>query len=197
MKPTGQMVNIAPGHGGIDRDPHTLGNHVFWDGSQEQMLQRCLQLNVTSHRQATGTDVDIQLIAEGVGHRVPTGFIDRQLILVVEGRTAAGQPISPLDGPTLPLAVGPDLAGKPGRLYARLLKDENGHGPVPFWRAHLEPEDTRLLPEQPDIRRFRFGRELAHLRVRVLHRRFWAEVARSKNWPDRDLVVIDRKIALY
>ncbi len=194
MKPTGRMVNIAPGHGGIDRDPLALGNHVFWDGSQEQMLRRCLQLDVTAHRRATGTDVEVRLIAEGVGHRVPTGFIDRQLILVVEGRTAAGQSVSPLVGPMLPLAVGPDLAGKPGRLYARLLKDENGRGPVPFWRAHFEPEDTRLLPEQPDVRRFRFGRGLARLRVRVLHRRFWAEVVQRKGWPDRDLEVIDRTI---
>jgi hypothetical protein len=97
----------------------------------------------------------------------------------------------------LPEAVGPELSGKAGRLYARLLRDETGKGPIPFWRAHFEPEDTRLLPNQPDVRRFAFLPGLVQLRVRVLHRRFWAEVARRKDWPDRDLVVIDRMIASY
>lgn len=105
--------------------------------------------------------------------------------------------MSPRNGPVLPAAAGPDLAGKPGRLYARLLKDENGRGPIPFWRAHFPPEDTRLVPEQPDSRRFRFGAQLAHLRVRVLHRRFWAEVVQKKNWPDRDMMVIDKEVRLY
>ena len=36
MKPTARMTNIAPGHGGIRRDPSTLANHTFWDGSQEE-----------------------------------------------------------------------------------------------------------------------------------------------------------------
>jgi hypothetical protein len=197
MKPTGRMVNFAPGHGGIDRDPHTLASHAFWDGSQEQMLRRCLELVVAFYRHAEGTEAHVRLLAQGVGHRVPTGFIDRQLILVVEGQTMAGAAVVLSSGPVLPLAAGSQLVGKPGKLYARLLKDSNGKGPVPFWRAHFEPEDTRLLPDQPDVRRFRFGPGLARLRVRVLHRRFWAEVAQRKRWPDRDLVVIDRVIDLH
>ena len=44
MTPTGSMSNIAPGHGGIRRDPATLGNHRFFDGSQLNMLRRCLKL---------------------------------------------------------------------------------------------------------------------------------------------------------
>jgi hypothetical protein len=196
MKPTGKMVNFAPGHGGIDREPHTLANHVFWDGSQEQMLRRSLRLTVSLYRYAEGTDAEVRLVAAGVGHRVPTGFIDRQLILIVEGENQAGVPVPLLEGPTLPLGVGTELAGKPGRLYARLLVDADGKGPVPFWRAHFEPNDTRLLPDRPDIRRFQFGTGLARLRIRVLHRRFWVEVARFKGWPDRDLIVIDRAIEL-
>jgi hypothetical protein len=194
MKPTGRMVNIAPGHGGIDRDPRTLANHLFWDGSQEEMLRRCLQLDMQPCWDAAGLEARVTLVARGAGHRVPTGFIDRQVILVVEGFTAAGLPAALLRGPTLPSAVGADLAGKPGRLYARILKDEAGRGPLPFWLASGSPEDTRLLPEQPDVRKFTFAKELARLRVRVLHRRFWAAVANEKRWPDRDLVVIDRTV---
>ena len=45
MKPTGRMTNIAPGHGGLRRDPATLANHRFFDGSQADMLRRCVQVS--------------------------------------------------------------------------------------------------------------------------------------------------------
>jgi hypothetical protein len=192
MKPTGRMKNVAPGHGGIDRDPRTLGNHRFWDGSQVEMLRRCLGLDVRLERQAGGVAVRLHLVADGVGHRVPTGFIDRQLLVVVEGLDRSGQRVAQSTGPTLPAIAGPELAGLPGRLHARLLKDVAGHGPVPFWRAAGEAEDTRLVPGRAEEQVHVFASELASVRVRVLHRRFWAETARVKRWPDRDLVVIDR-----
>jgi hypothetical protein len=192
LKPTRKLTNIAKGHGGIERDPRTLANHVFWDGSQVQMLRRCLQLQVTLGHQGKGAEALVSLRATHVGHRVPTGFIDRQLILVVEGFSAAGHPVGLRRGPTLPAAVGRELAGKPGKLYARLLKDQAGRGPVPFWRAFSAPEDTRLAPGQVDEQCFTFASDVEDLRVQVRHRRFWAEVAQTKHWPDRDQVVIDR-----
>jgi len=33
---------------------------------------------------------------------------------------------------------------------------------------------------------------LRELRVRVLYRPFWEEVAREKDWPDDEVVVVDR-----
>ena len=191
LKPTGTLHNVAPGHGGIARDPATLGNHVFWDKSQLDMLRRCLNLEVEARR-APGVAVVVRLVARGVGHRVPTGFVDRQLLLVVEAWDRAGRAVPLQRGPVLPAATGPPLAGRPGRLYARLLRDEAGRSPVPFWRALPDAVDTRLFPERPDVSRFVFGPQASRVRVRVLHRRFWAETARSKRWPDRDLVVIDR-----
>jgi hypothetical protein len=191
MKPTGTLHNVAPGHGGIDRDPNTLGNHVFWDGSQLAMLRRCLKVDVETSRQDNGVAVVVRLTARGVGHRVPTGFVDRQVLLVVDALDQAGRAVPLACGPTLPPAAGPILAGHPGRLYARLLKDEAGRSPVPFWRALPDPVDTRLVPEQADVRRFLFAPPARRVRVRVLHRRFWAETARGKRWPDSDLVVVD------
>jgi hypothetical protein len=190
MRPTGRMTNIAPGKGGIERDPATLGNHRFWDGSQAAMLRRCLDLRVE-----VGPETTIRLTAKGVGHRVPTGFIDRQLILSVEAQDAEGRPVA-LAGPTLPAVVGSALAGKVGRLYARRLSDEEGRTPAPFWRALPEPIDTRLEPEVPDVLRFRVPVGAATLHVRVRHRRFWEEVRLTKGWEPEDIVVIDRRVEL-
>src|SRR5262249_37323669 len=145
----------------------TLGNHRFWDTSQLDMLRRSLKLDVDVRRQGGAAVVTVRLLARGGGHRVPTGFVDRQLLLVVEATDQQGRAVPLRHGPTLPDAAGAALAGRPGRLYARLLRDEAGRSPVPFWRALPEAIDTRLFPERVDERRFDFAPSLHRVRIRV------------------------------
>jgi hypothetical protein len=193
MKPTGRLTNLAPGKGGIERDPSTLGNHRFFDGSQADMLRRCVRVagEVRPGADADSVRATVSVRVEGVGHRVPTGFIDRHLLLVVEGFGADGKPVEARSGPTLPSLAGEELTGKSGRLFGRVLKDFDGRSPAPFWRADSDPEDTRLVPGQVSESVFTFPPTLQRVRVRILYRRFWQEVARSKGWPDQDLVVFD------
>jgi hypothetical protein len=188
MAPTGQMTNIAPGHGGIDRDPATLGNHRFFAGSQLDMLRRCLKLKIESRADGDKQRVTVSIETEGVGHRVPTGFVDRHLVLVVVARDEARKEVQPLEGPHLPDIAG-EVHGQPGRLYAKLLKDFDGNGPVPFWRADTRPEDTRLLPGQTETATWQFPATARHLEARLLYRRFWPEVAKAKSWPDNEIEV--------
>jgi hypothetical protein len=196
MRPTGNMTNIASGHGGIERPPHTLASHRFFDGSRADMLRRSLHLSAHFQPQTSGVRVRLDLTAEEVGHRVPTGFIDRQLILVVEGTDGDGKPLGAQEGPRLPAPVGEALAGKPGRLYARLLRDAGGHAPVPFWSPAPAVTDTRLTPERADVIDFRFPPGVRQIRARLVYRRFWDEVTRAKGWPDRDLIVVERTFAV-
>ncbi len=196
MKPTGRMTNMAPGHGGIARDPHTLANHRFFDGSREAMLRRAIKASALFERKADGVRARVRLWTEGVGHRLPTGFVDRHLVLIVEGRSEDGRSLPPRSGPRLPAPVGPDLADQPGRLYARVLQDFEGHHPVPFWLAAPDPPpDTRLSPGQVDESVYEFPSSLVGVRLRVLYRRFWPEVVRAKHWPDQDVLVLDRAFA--
>jgi hypothetical protein len=192
MAPTGQMTNIAPGHGGIERSPRTLSNHRFFDSSRSDMLRRSLHLSAAFQSQPAGTQVRLELRAEDIGHRLPTGFIDRHLILTVEGTGADGKPLAAVEGPQLPPPVGEVLSGKSGKLYAKLLRDADGHSPVPFWSPVPALSDTRLTPGRPDRLEFRFPPGLASVRVRLLYRRFWEPVALAKGWPDSDLIVVDR-----
>jgi hypothetical protein len=195
MKPSGRMTNIAPGHGGIERDPHTLGNHLFFDGGQEAMLRRAVKVSASFERVAGQVQAKVRVWTEGAGHRVPTGFIDRNLLLVVEGRTTADRPLHALTGPRLPAPAGPQWAGQAGRLFARILRDPDGHSPAPFWLADLEPPvDTRLRPDAADESAYRFPAELGELRLRILYRRFWPEVVRAKKWPDADVVILDERV---
>jgi hypothetical protein len=194
MKPTGKMTNIAPGKGGIERDPKTLANHRFFDISQEEMLKQCVKVSAKLEREGKGVWAEIAVSAEGAGHRVPTGFIDRHLLLVVQALDAKGKPLPLRDGPRLPAAAGKTMAGQPGKLYAKLLKDEDGYSPAPFWRADSDPVDTRLTPGKPDSARFQFPGETSHVRVRVIYRRFWREVAEAKKWPDDEFVAAEKML---
>jgi Cytochrome c554 and c-prime len=194
MKSTGRMTNIASGHGGLARPPDTLANHRFFDGTQAEMLRRCIHLSAQWKGGLDKRRLTLRVAVDGVGHRVPTGFPDRHLLLVADGQDASGRSIPIIDGPTLPSSAGPNLVGRPGRLYAKLLQDRDGRSPVPFWQAGPEYTDNRLIPGQPDDLTFSFPSGVSRVRVRLVYRRFWEEVTRKKGWPDSDLIVLDQNV---
>jgi hypothetical protein len=167
MNPTGTLTNIAPGKGGVERDPATLASHALPGGTLE-MLRRCLSVKASM----SGKRVDVEVLAAGVGHRVPTGFIDRNLILVLEAFDREGRPVKLADGRILPKMAG-NLAGKPGKIYAKRLVWPNSHEPIRFWQPHEEVIDNRLWPGAPDQTRFEFATEVSTLRLRLHYQRFW------------------------
>jgi hypothetical protein len=193
MAPTGTMTNIAPGHGGIERYPKSLASHAL-PGATPEMLRRCLKLQVQVDRGQEQTKVTTLLRAENVGHRVPTGFIDRHLILIVEAWDAKGQRVAVVVGPKLDAAAGPILAGRAGWLYAKKLTQE-GRSPLPFWLPPDGMSDTRLHPDQTDRREFMFPSNAAELRARVFYRRFWAETAEPFKWADNEELAVELRIA--
>jgi Cytochrome c554 and c-prime len=196
MRPTGQFTNIAPGHGGIERNPRTLGNHLFFAGSQEEMLRGALHVGSTIAPAEDGIGVTVEVRADNVGHCLPTGFVDRHLLLVVEGFTADGVPLPARSGAVLPAAAGKELARQPGRLFAKVLKDFDGRSPVPFWNADPDAADTRLRPGKPQREEFVFPRQTARVRVRLVYRRFWQEVAESKGWPDNEIAISEQQFGV-
>ena len=191
MTPSGTLTNIAPGRGGLERDPRTLANHRFFAPDRDDMLRRCLHVETATQKTTDGMRVTVRVRAENVGHRVPTGFIDRHLILTVEALDADKKSMVVRTGPKLPDAVGPDLSGQPGRLFAKLLTGPDGKAPAPFWRSGGIWDDTRLTPDRAEEFVWHFSPETTQMRIRVVYRRFWAEVVRSKGWPDQDAVVHD------
>jgi hypothetical protein len=195
MRPTGTLTNIAPGKGGVERDPQTLASHKF-PGATADLLRSCLSVEVKSHADKVKLVVHVTVQAHNVGHRVPTGFIDRHLALVVEAADPAGKTIPLVHGPRIPTAAGKGLAGLPGALYAKVLCDHKGQAPLPFWVPHASLSDNRLRPEVADDRTFVFGAGASSARVRLLYRRFWQDVADYKGWPDNEIVIVDRRLTL-
>jgi hypothetical protein len=191
MTPTGTLTNLAPGKGGIKRDPWTLADHRF-PGSQREMLRRCLAVSFRVRVQPNELRAQVEVLAERVGHRVPTGFVDRNVLLVVEAYDRDGQLVRPRSGSRLPELAGRSLAGKAGRLYAKQLLDGKVTEAIPFWRHQGTIRDTRLAPGRPDRSQFVFPNDAHRVRMRLLYRRFWHEVAAAKGWPDNETVVLER-----
>jgi hypothetical protein len=195
LAPTGQMTNIAPGHGGIERDPHTLGNHRFFRGSQLEMLREALSLSARVDQDGELQRLEVRLRAGGAGHRVPTGFLDRHLLLVVNAEDAASKAVQAMSGPVLSDAAGKELSGTSGRIYAKRYVDPQGQ-PIPFWQPGGECGDNRLVPGEEDQVVFLFPLRAVRIHIKLLYRKTWAEVARQKQWPDNDLLILEQGLAM-
>ena len=189
MAPTGRMTNIAPGKGGIERNPRTLASHRT-PGGELKMLASTLSLNVQRKATARGIEVRVEVVSSNVGHRVPTGFPDRQLVLVVDAFDADGNRVEPLEGPRLPASVG-EWSALPGMLYAKQLTGERRRTPIPYWLPVFDMLDTRLHPNRPDRRAFVFPASVERVTVRLWYRRFWHEVAAARGWKDNDVLVAE------
>ena len=194
MRPTGTMKRIATG--GIERDPATLSSHQLLRGSRREMLLDCLHLNAKVTTGINGVRLDVTIHAENVGHRVPTGYPDRHLILLTEAVDQGGQSVALQQGPVLEHPGDATLVGHAGKLYAKLLFSPTGSAPIPFWREHGELHDTRLEPGKDDRSRFVFARQARKVHIRLLYRRFWRDVAKEKNWPINEIVVHDEWIKI-
>ncbi len=192
MAPTGAMTNIAPGRGGVERDPRTLASHDF-PGVTGDMLRRALKLSVQSEPLADGWRIETTIDPQDVGHRVPTGFVDRHLVLRVQAWDAQGNLIAHADGPTLPASARP-WQGQAGFLYAKRLVGTDGRTPIPFWLPVAEVIDTRLFPGRIDRRSFVFPATAKRAEVQLWHRRFWQEVADERGWTDHETLVAVKKI---
>ncbi len=192
MRPTGALTNIAPEHGGHRRFARTLASHNLFVGSKKEMLQKSFPLTVQVQHKANGVSVWVQLRSKNIGHKSPTGYIDRQLLLLVQGATGARNQ-QPLEGPLLPAWIGGRAAGQPGKLYAKSVARDNQR-PAPFWRA--DPAtliDTRLLPEQLDVSNYLFPHATQTIHVRFIYRRFWPAVVQEKGWPDESILLFDKQ----
>jgi hypothetical protein len=187
MAPTGTMTNIAPGHGGITRKASTLASHHTL-GGERGMLMRSLAMTATAKSVNDGMGVEVELVARNVGHRVPTGFVDRHLVLVVRAFNGQHKSVDLTAGPTLPTSTG-KWAGLAGTLHAKLLIGEGNRTPSPFWLPVFGLVDTRLKPDEPERRSFVFTNDARRATVQLWYRRFWQEVADARGWSDNDLLV--------
>lgn len=171
------MSDLGPGR--VGRVAARLSSHRFHDSLSPQFAADAARTEIVAHRRGEVLEVTFAIANSGGGHHLPAGSPMRHMTLVVEAE-ADGRALELLEGPTLPDWSGPGLSGKPGRAYAKLLRDATG-ALAPHWRATAIDNDTRIPSGAEDRTRYRFrvsGEETVKLTARLSIRRTfaaWAE----------------------
>lgn len=172
MKPDGKMINIAPGSGGLERNAQTLASHDLMPGGKLAMLQNAIRMEVSVVPQGERTIVMVQLLALGVGHKVPTGHVDHHLLLKVDA-IGVSKTLKPIKGLVLSNWLGKSQAGEGGVVLGRPNLNGEMDALVPFWKAIRDPEDTRLEPGKIREYRWEYPADVSRVRVQLSYRAGW------------------------
>lgn len=194
------VYTVFPEKGGIQRDYVTYHQHTMRGVSDLTLMWSAVTLTSTATRQGDALQVNVQVTNDKTGHNVPTDQPMRSVMLVVEVSGPEGRPVSLQRGPTLPDWTG-NYAGQPGRAFAQVLRDEwTGETPTAaMWRDTTVVEDTRLAPFAASASNFTFalpaGRP-ATVKVRLIYRRAFQQLAQQKGWNDPDITMAEQVIAV-
>jgi hypothetical protein len=165
------------------RDPEEIFRHEFFGG--QQWAPFAMELLLEAEQQGDELVVRTTAINVGANHRVPTGMPFREILLSVVAEPATGgEPLELVSGPAI-APRGGDLAGTPGKVFAKSLGDESGALTFAFWDATQILEDNRLAPGERDESEFRFaipGGMWASVTARLLYRRASQPLADAKGW---------------
>jgi hypothetical protein len=184
--------------GGLTRDYATLHNHTMPGATDENLLQNSVTMTSAARRQGNQISVEISIINDKTGHHIPTDAPIRSMILVVEALDANGKTLTLSQGPVNPAYSG-NFGGLPGKTFAKILKDEwSGETPTgAYWRPVSIVEDTRLAAFAIDVTRYNFAAPTngaVTVKVRLLFRRAFQQLAEQKGWNDPDILMEEATI---
>jgi Cytochrome c554 and c-prime len=199
MAPDGVTTNFAPGKGGLERDPSTIPSHGFPGSHDPRFLSQALTMNYTVGVKSDSIKVTVTLYNNKTGHHIPTGSPSRNMILLVDATDENGEALEYLGENRVPWwgGTGRDsgevYAGHPGRGFAKILQDSEGHAPAPDWKAAGILSDNRIPASGKDISYYYF-RAPAHfskvkVRTKLVYRRFFKETMLEKGFVINDVIM--------
>jgi len=199
------LTNVAPGKGGIERDPAAIHSHNMTVNAG--LLRNALTMDASAKIRKGRVDVRVTLTNDRTGHHVPTDSPLRHLILLVEAKDSRGTALRQLEGPVLPEWCGVGeaqngrYAGLPGKTYARLLKEKwtDVFPTGAYWNFTELISDNRLAAFAADTAAFVFdgtGGKDTHITVRLLSRRAFIELMEQQKWDVPDIVMASRQFVL-
>jgi len=194
------ITNVAPGMGGIERDPMTIHAHTSPGAMNVQLLQNALTMTASARREADEIQVDVVITNDKTGHHVPTDSPLRHLILLVRATDANGNALTQRSGPAVPEWGGignPSLgyyAGLPGTAYAKVLEELwTEISPTgAYWNMTRLVSDNRIAAFATDETAYAFAAPAAgavSVEVTLLFRRAYKTLMDQKGWDVPDIVM--------
>jgi DNA-binding LacI/PurR family transcriptional regulator len=179
--------------GGLTRDYAVLHDHYMPGAADQKLLQNSVTMTSLAQRAGNQISLDISISNDKTGHDIPTDAPIRSMILVIEALDANGKPLTQLQGPVNPSYSG-NYGGLPGKTFAKVLKDEwTGESPTAaYWRPVSTVADTRLPAFATDTSHYVFSapaEEAVTIKVRLLFRRAFQQLAEQKGWDDPDILM--------
>ncbi len=193
---------VFPEKGGLQ--PRTpIHDHLMPGASDEELLQNSVTMTTTGRLEGDGVVVEVSITNDKTGHHVPTGVPLRHMILAVRATDADGEVLLLSEGPVLPDWTG-DYAGRPGRTYAKILRDEwTGEFPTgAYWRDISLVEDTRLAAFETDVSRYAFSASDGSVEMPItieahlVFRRAFQELMEQKDWDTPDILMEKETVVL-
>ncbi|MGB2962949.1 MAG: carboxypeptidase-like regulatory domain-containing protein [Anaerolineales bacterium] len=191
---------VYPEKGGLTRDQERIFSHTMPGASDEAFLQDAVTMTVDAHQETSKVIIRVELVNDNTGHKVPTDFPMRHLILLVSASNENGISLPLLEGPTIPDWGGigdPEggyYGGLPGKGYAQILEEIwTGISPSgAYWNPVRVVSDNRLVPFVPDQSSYTFAapdQGEVKVTVTLLLRRAFIELMDQKSWQDPDILM--------
>lgn len=206
MKPDGATTNLAPGRGGVERDPNTVPSHLQMGSNDSLFIARSVAMEVRTEVQRDTLLVKVSITNEGGGHHFPTGSPLRNALLVVAATDHLEEELPHIGGSVVPdwggVGSSPDdYAGRPGKGLARVLQDQEGGYPAPQWRLTFVRSDTRIPAREIDRSRYAFavpaGTRYTEVRTALIYRKAFKTWADQKGWDLPDYVVAENAVRIW
>jgi len=201
------VTNVAPGMGGIERDPMTIHAHTSPGAMSVELLQNALTMTASARREGDEIRVDVAITNDKTGHHVPTDSPLRHLILLVRATDASGNVLTQTSGPAVPEWGGignPSLgyyAGLPGTAYAKVLEElwTEVSPTGAYWNMTRLASDNRIAAFATDETAYAFAAPAAgavSVEVTLLFRRAYKTLMDQKGWDVPDIVMASSGLSI-
>jgi hypothetical protein len=199
MPPSGDSTFALPEQGGLEHPPESIPSHFQLGVSDEAFMRSTLEMEVAHEISGGALRVEVRLTNATAGHHVPTDHPGRHMILHISAFTSDGTPVPLRIGTRLPVWIG-DLAGEPGHVHAKVLRNaRTGEFPaVDYWNPTLIHSDTRIPAKETHTSTYEFeiGDKPVRVEIRVLFRRLFQPIAERYRWDIETLILAEETFTL-
>jgi hypothetical protein len=201
------ITNVAPGKGGVERDPIAIHAHTSPGAMSTELLQNALKMTASARWEEGRVAVEVSVTNDKTGHDVPTDSPLRHVILLVRARDESGNLLTQTSGPTVPEWGGVGDAGRgyyaglPGKAYAKILEElwTEVSPTAAYWNMTRVLSDNRLSAFETDTSAYAFAAPAegtAKVEVRLIFRRAFKSLMDQKGWNTPDILMASSTLVL-
>jgi hypothetical protein len=194
------ITNIAPGKGGVDRDPDTIHAHLQLGAKDKDFLRNAVSMYVCGFSDGQSVNVTVTIVNDNTGHHVPTDSPLRHLILLVDVRDQAGGRLEQMEGGELPdwCGIGEEengyYASLPGKTFAKILENKwTGTYPTAaYWNHTRVIQDNRIASGESDVSSYIFSNPSysdVTVTATLVYRRAYKTLMETKKWDTPDIIM--------